>query len=254
MTPAQATLQLDAMQKLLADPYTKQFLTSLSQGSGSAQGRESMIVLVHSLTPSLLAAPNGAEALKAIKTLLDQLVFNSSNVPQSFKTEVQAVYDQTKAMLGDATGIFPPLQKILACAGSAEIRCKDPSPATCTSKDDELVGALYDILSRPEGSGPGQGGVDLATLVGALKTLATIDSTGQTGRTLRMVVQGIEGAPDESEPHEMRDAVAALSKQALTEEEGKKLVPALSVLIEKNIVSELFSFVQDILYACPKKP
>jgi hypothetical protein len=247
LTPRTAGAQLGAIQALLADPYTRSFLASLS-GSGGAQGRDSMILLLHGLTPAITSAANGAAALSAIHQLLDSLVYGSSSVPQSFKDEIKAVMDNVGAMLADSTGIFPPLQKVLVCAASPQVRCADPS--SCTNHDDELIGALYDILSRPES----QGGVDLATLVGALKTLTTLDQTGQTGRTLRLIVQGIEGSPDPNDPHEARDAVARLAAEALTAEEGQKLVPALSVLIDKQVVTELFSLLQDLLYTCKPPP
>ena len=243
LTPQIAGAQLGAVQVLLSDPYTKQFLANLS-GSGGAQGRDAMILLFHTLAPSITSAANGAAALSAVDNLLNGLVYGSSSVPQSFKDEVKAVMDNASGLLADSTGIFPPLQKMLACAGSAEVRCVDPS--SCSTHDDELIGALYDILSKPEASG----GVDLATLVGALKTLTTLDQTGQMGRTIRMIVQGIEGSPDPNDPHEARDAVAELASSSLTAEEGQKLLPAVGVLIEKQVVTELFSLLQDLLYTC----
>jgi hypothetical protein len=243
LTPAVAAQVLGSLQTLLADPYTKQFLAQLSQGGG-ANARDNWILLIHGLTPSLIAAKSGADALKSINNLLNQLIYNSSSVPQSFKDEVKASMNNLGAMLADSTGIFPPLQRVLACTASAEVRCPDPS--SCSNHDDELVGALYDVISRPEA----QGGVDLATLVGALKTLVSLDSTGQTTRTLRLIVQGIEGSPDPNDPHEARDAVAALTKDALSAAEGAKLVPALSVLIRNRVVLELFSLLQDLLYTC----
>lgn len=247
LTPSIAASQLGNLQRLLADPYTKTFLANLS-GNGGAAGRDSMILLMHGLSPALTGATSGAAALAAIDKLLSSLVYNSSSVPQSFKDEVKAVTDGASAMLAEQTGIFPPLQRLLACAGSAQVRCLDP--ASCTSHDDQLVGALYDILSRPEASG----GVDLATLVGALKTLTTLDQTGQTGRALRMIVQAIEGSPNPNDPHEARDAVCALLKDALTAEYGQKLLPALSVLIEKQVVPELLGLLQDLLYTCKPPP
>jgi hypothetical protein len=255
MTPAVAAGQLGRLQVLLADPYTKQFLAQLN-GSGGAQGRDSLIVLLHSLLPSIVFAKTGADAMAAINNLLNNLVYNSSSVPQSFKNEVKAAMNDVAAMLADSAGIFPPLQGVLHCVASAPVRCADPSQCTClddtrlgclgSDHHDELVGALYDVVSRPETAG----GVDLATLVGALKSLATLDSTGQTPRTLRLIVQGIEGSPDPTDPHDARDAVAALTKDALTADEAARLVPALSVLIQNQVVLELFSLLQDLLYTC----
>jgi len=122
--------------------------------------------------------------------------------------------------------------------------------ATCTNHDNELIGALYDILSLPEASG----GVDLATLVGALKTLTTLDPTGQTARTLRLVVQGIEGSADPNADHEARDAVDSLLAGSLTVQEGQKLVPALTVMIDKGVVIEFINLLHDLLYTCSPPP
>ena len=259
LTPQTATAQLGAMQVLLADPNTKALLGSLT-ASGGADARDSMILLVHSLSPGIVAAhsiddvlgPNGS-----VTQLVNQFVYSSSSYPQSFKDEVKAVLGNADAMLSSAAyPMFPSLQELVACMGSAEIRCADP--AHCTNHDDELIGALYDILSKPESAG----GVDLATLVGALKTLTTLDQTGQTGRTLRMVVRSIEGCPTDSDActldpngtYEARDAIGALAADSLTAEEGQKLLPAVEVLIEKQVVTEMFSLLQDLLYTCKPPP
>jgi hypothetical protein len=244
LTPAIATTTLGNLQLLLADPYTKSFLASFSGNTG-AQGRTAIIKLLHTLSPALTTADSGTAALdNVVNTVVTPFVYNSSSVPQSFKDEVKAVLDSLYAMLADGTGIFPPLQHLLICTGSAQIRCIDP--ANCGPDDDELIGALYDIISRPES----EGGVDLATLVGALKTLTTLDQTGQTGRTIRMIVQGVEGSPDPTAPHEARDAVASLGKDLLTAEEGQKLLPALGVMIQDQVLPEFFNLLQDLLYTC----
>jgi hypothetical protein len=243
LTPSLATQSLGHLQTLLADPYTKQLLAQLNAGGGTESGRQSLIVLVHVIEPSILAAKNGDDVTAALKPLLDQ-VYNSSSFPDAFKNEVKAVVADTSAMLAPGTGILPPLQKTLACAASAQVRCIDPG--SCTNKDDELLGALYDLLSLPQSSG----GVDLSTLVGALKSLVTLDATGQTARTLRLIVESVKGSDDPTEPHDARDAVSALAKQALTADEGRKLVPAIEVLVQRQVLTELFSFLQDLLYKC----
>jgi hypothetical protein len=248
LDPAKAGTQLGGLQILLADPYTKQFLASFA-GKPGPQARDSIIVLANALSPAITNASSGQAALDQVKSqLLDPFIYNSSSAPQQFKDEVKAVMANTSALLADSTGIFPPLKKVVACIGSPEVRCVDA--ASCTDHKNELVGALYDVISLPEA----QGGVDLATLVGALKSLLTLDQTGQTGRTLRLVVQGIEGSPDPNDAHEARDAVASLASSSLTAQEGQKLVPALSVLIEKKVVGEFLSLLHDLLYTCSPPP
>jgi hypothetical protein len=266
LTPQSASALLSSVQTLLADPYTRTFLASLNAGGASSQGRDAIIVLINTLSPSIYTAPNGAAALSAINTLLSSLVFDTTGVPQQFKDEVRAVIgvdpntNQCPApgaasrgglcdLLSDQAGLFPPLASVLQCASSPLIRCIDP--ARCDpSHDNQLIGALYDVIAPPEA----QGGIDLATLVGALRTLTSRDQTGQTGRTLRLIVQGIEGSPDPNDLHLARDAVVSLAADALTAEEGKKLLPALSVLIQDQVVPELLSFLQDILCTCKPPP
>ncbi len=251
LTPQMATAQLGAIQTLLADPNTKALLGSLT-ASGGADARDSMILLVHTLSPGIVAASSIDDVLGpsgSVTQLVNQFVYGSSSYPQSFKDEVKAVLDGADAMMSSAAyPMFPSLQKLVQCMGSAQVRCVDPSQ--CSNHDDELIGALYDILSKPESAG----GVDLATLVGALKTLTTLDQTGQTGRTLRLIIQGIEGSPDPNDAHEARDAIAALAADALTAEEGQKLLPAVEVLIDKQVVPEMFSLLQDLLYTCKPPP
>lgn len=247
LTPAKAQVQLTAIQTLLADPTTKDFLRQLSQGS-SAKGRESVIVLGHLIVANLVAARSSADVAATLKQVTD-LVDNNNNFPQTFKNEVHAVVNNTLELLAPANGVLPPLQKVLSCASSAAIRCADP--ASCGKNDDELLGAAYDLLSLPQTSG----GIDLSTLVGAAGKLVSLDGTGQTARTIRLVVEGIKGSDDPTEPHEVRDAVAALTRQALTASEAQKLVPAVETLIERQVVTEIFSLLQDLLYQCtPPKP
>jgi hypothetical protein len=257
LTPAAATAQLGALQVLLADPYTRTFLASFA-GKPGPQARDAVIVLANALSPAITSAASGQAALAQVKSqLLDPFVYNSSSVPQSFKDEVKAVMTNASALLADSTGIFPPLKKVVACVGSPEVRCADA--ASCSDHKNELIGALYDVLSLPEA----QGGVDLATLVGALKSLTTLDQTGQTGRALRLVVRGIAGCPtisdqpcvlDPNGTYEARDAVASLASSSLTAQEGQKLLPALSVLIEKQVVGEFVSLLHDLLYTCSPPP
>jgi hypothetical protein len=267
LTPANAATQLGTLQQLLGDPQTKALLGQLGAANG-ADARQGIINLLHSLTPGIAEATDAPSALAPINQLLQNFVYSSSSYSQQFKDELQTSMTQIQAMLAAQTGIFPPLQHLLSCMGSAQVRCLDP--ASCDPHADELVGALYDVISRPEASG----GIDLATLVGALKSLTTLDQTGQTGRTLRMVIMAVEGCSfqngvevcdDPTTPHAARDAVAALAKDALTAEEGQKLLPAVEVLIcpvrdangacaQQSVVAELFSFLDDLLYTCKPPP
>jgi hypothetical protein len=249
LDPKTAHDQLDAIRLLLADPETQKLLSDLAGSGTSSSGRDGMIVLVNTLAPGLINPSSDAQtALKPINDLLNQLVYGSSNYSTQFQGEIRTVMTQTQALLAPQTGIWAPLQGVLRCAASPEVRCANP--ATCTNHNNELIGALYDLLSRTEI----QGGIDLATLVRAIESLTTLDQTGQTGRTLRLIVQGIEGSKDPNDPHEARDAVASFAASSLTAEEGQKLLPALSVLVEKQVLGEFISLLHDLLYSCSLPP
>ena len=238
LTPAHASKLVGDLKTLLADPTTKVFLGNISTG-GSAQGRAAVITIANSLLPGLIAAKNGENALKAVDDLAQQLVFSSASYTAAFKAKVKAVLDDIHAMLcgglaacgGVDTHIFPDVQLLLKCMSSPQV---DP--------DGALVGAIYDLISlKPLAGGPG---VDLPTLLGAIQAVAELDTTGQVVRMLRFIIVSAEG----NEP--ATEAVRGLLAEALTPEVGKNLVPALSVLVEKKVVSEVLALLQDILYTC----
>lgn len=238
LTPEAAASLLGTLQTLLNDPYTKQFLGNLSTGN-NASGRDSIVVLVNGLQPALVAAASGTALLKVVNDqVLTPFVYKSSTAPQQFKDEVKAVVDQISLLLGDQSGIFPPLQDALACIGDPVIRCADAN--NCTDHVNDLVGALYGVLSRPQASG----GLDLATLLGAVKTLVSLDSTGQTARTLRLVIKSI------NDSQEATDGVAQLLAQVLTPELGMKLLPTLDAMVQSSVLGEFLSLLDDLLYSC----
>jgi len=239
LTPQNAAQLFASVQTLLDDPYTQTFFAQLATGQG-ASGRDAIIVLVNGLQPALLAAQSGPALLAVVNDqLLQPFVYNPNNsIPQSFKDEVKAIMDSAGLLLGDQAGIFAPLQAVLACVGDPLIRCTDAK--ACTDHDNELVGALYDLLSRPKA----QDGLDLATLLGAVNTLLSLDTTGQTARTLRLVMSSI----DQSE--EATDGVRQLLAQVLTADLGEKLLPALDTMVENKVLGEFLSLLDDLLYSC----
>ena len=243
LTPARASNLVGDLQTLLADPQTKVLLGNIST-SGGATGRASVITIAKSLLPGLIAAKDGEDALSAIDNLAQQLVYGSTNYSAAFKSEVQAVLGDVHAILcggkaacgGLDTGIFPDAQLLLKCLSSPGV---DP--------DATLVGALYDLLSlKPLAAGAP--GVDLPTLLGAVKLVIDLDPSGQTVRLLRFIIASLEGNEQATE------AVRGLLAEALTPEVGKNLVPALSVLVEKKVLGEVLALLQEILSSCGKSP
>jgi hypothetical protein len=109
--------------------------------------------------------------------------------------------------------------------------------------DGTLVGALYDLLSlRP--LQPGVAGVDLPTLLGAVQAVVNLDKSGQVVRLLRYIITQIGNDEVATE------AIRALLAEAMTPEVGKNLVPALSVLVQHQVLGEVLALLQGILYKC----
>ena len=236
-TPAKAAADIGAIQDLLADPLTKQFLTGLSTGN-TAQGRQSTIVLAHDLLGAITSAQSGAAATQQIDNLLKKIVYPylEQRFPQAYVTKVKTAVN---AIIGDAgplsaqAGIFPFAQRLLLCANNPVI-----------DKDGEIIGALYDLISLQDTNG----GIDLATLVGAIKTLTTLDSTGQVGRSLRVIIQSARDDDDATE------AIRKLLAQVLTPEIGSKLLPPIDVLVQSKVLGEVVNLLDDLLYSCRPPP
>lgn len=235
LTPANAVPVLDHLAALLDDPEMQTFLSKVSNG-GSEQGRAAVITIAKSLMPSLIIAKSGQEAMGPITDLVNSLVLKpEAAYSQAFKNKVKAVLDDVGVLLGPQLGLWEPLRLTLVCLNNPDV-----------DKNGELIGAIYDLVSL-RSLGPSVPGVDLPTLLKALKTIAGFDPTGQVTRTLRMVVNSI--AADEA----ATEAVRQLLAEALTEDVGRKLTPSLAVMIQAKVLGEVFTLLDDLLYEC-KQP
>ncbi len=230
-TPAKAGADLGAIQDLLADPLTKQFLAGLSTGNGTAAGRQSLITLVHDLVGTITSADSGEHATAQIDNLLSKVVYPyiEQHQGQAFEAKVKKAVAAFEGLLSTPAGVFPFLKPLLTCINNPVV-----------DNNGEPVGALYDLVSLQSTTG----GIDLATLVGAVKTLVTLDPTGQVSRSLRLI---IEGARDDDAATE---AVRALLGQVLTPGLAQKLLPPLDVLVQKQVLGEVITLLDDLLYKC----
>ena len=234
-TPAKAASDLGAIQKLLADPITVDLLKRFTGNGGSAQGRAAIITLAHDLLGAVTSARSGSEATAQIDNLLQKIVypFIEQNYGLAYENEVKAAAAALEGAIGADAGIFPYLQNLLICANNPVI-----------DKNGELVGALYDLLTAQQQNG----GLDLSTLVGALKTLTTLDGTGQVSRSLRLIIAGARNDDAATE------AVRALLAQVLTTDIAQKLLPPLDVLVQKQVLGEVITLLDDLLYKCTPPP
>jgi hypothetical protein len=261
LTPVRGTRLANDLTALLNDPTTVHLLSSLGGTSSDPAARRAAVVtlLIH-LLPSIQAARDGAAALSPIQTILVSPLLNlygpGSSYSQQFQNEVRTVLidlgcaqDPTpnhagdciapndpvmgSGLLGTDAGLFPdiadPQMGLLHCLNDA-----DPMG--------NLLGALYDLITLQ--STAAGGSINLATLLGALQELLALDPTGQTNRTLRLVIEGIAADPTAV------DALSQLLAKTLTPTVGAELIPPLSQLIQHQVVGEILGLLQDILYSC----
>jgi hypothetical protein len=260
LTPARGNRLAADMSALLNDPTTVHLLNSLGGGgSDPAARRHAVVTILLTLLPSIQAAQNGAAAVSPIENIVVNVLhlYGSSTAPSTYSTQFQnevrtvlvdvgcadanntgncAVPNDPvmgAGLLGPTSGLFPdiadPQIGLLQCFSSV-----DPTG--------NLIGALYDLITLQ--SVAAGGSINLATLLGALQELLALDPTGQTNRTLRLVIEGIAADPTAV------DALSQLLAKTFTPTVGAELIPPLSQLIQHQVVGEILSLLQDILYSC----
>ena len=78
--------------------------------------------------------------------------------------------------------------------------------------------------------------------------MTTLDSTGQVGRSLRVILQSARNDEQATE------AIRALLAQLLTPEIGSKLLPPIDVLVQSKVLGEVVNLLDDLLYSCRPPP
>ncbi len=269
LTPTVGTRFIGDANALLNDPTTVGLLAELGGGAGTdpAARRQAVVTILLDLLPSIENAPDGATAMSPIENLLVNVLHlyaADSTYPAAFQNEVRtllvdlgcadpqntgtcSVPDDPvmgAGLLGplpSGAGIFPDITTasqqsgLLWCLSNANV---DPTG--------NLIGALYDLITLQ--STAAGGAINLGTLLGAVQELLALDPTGQTNRSLQIIVEGIASDPT------VVEALRELLAQALTPAVGQELIPPLSAIIQHQVVGEILSLLQDILYSCNPPP
>jgi len=278
LTPARGTRLINDLTALLNDPKTVGLLNTLGGGTNTdpAARRQAVVTLLLTFLPAIQSAQQAADYLDAngihrsgALSIVENLIVNvlhlygSPSGPSTYSTQFQnevrtllrdlGCADAHNAgtcslpqdltldavmgtgVLGPEAGLFPDL----ADPQNGLLQCISASSVDPTGK---LLGALYDLITLQ--STAAGGSVNLATLLGALQELLALDPTGQTNRTLRLVIEAIASDPTAV------DALSQLLAKTLTPTVGAELIPPLSQLIQHRVVGEILSLLQDILYSC----
>jgi hypothetical protein len=240
LTPQLTDQSMGVLRDLLTDPTLRPLLLSLASGS-NAQGRESVVFLVHFFITKISVVQTGAQASAALQDILDKLVYPSVS-DDALKRHLQAGADLLGRAIADDVGAFPALQRLVACAANPAI---DLDPVS--GKNAELIGAVYDLLVSPQG-------VKVVDELDLVSRLVRLDEDGQIVRAAHGVVAGM--ASDE----QALDAVRAMLAEALCGPGpvctgaafSQGMLPALTLLVERGGLLDFFTLVSDVLEGCGK--
>ena len=240
LTPQSASQATGVLKDLVLDPTLRPLLLSLASGS-SAQGRDSVVFLVHFFVGEIAAVQTGAEASAALQDILDQDVYPSVT-DDALKAHIQAAADLLGRMIADDVGAFPALQRLVACASNPVV---DVDPVSGQSS--ELIGAVYDLLVSPNG-------VSVGDELDLVNDLVRLDEDGQVTRAAHGVVLAMLGDA------EALDAVRGAAAEALCGPGpvcdgvafSKGVLPALALLTEHGALLDLVTLLSDVLEGCNK--
>jgi hypothetical protein len=238
LNPQLAGQSIGVLDDLVLDHTLRPLLLSLAAGQ-SAQGRDSVIFLVHFFITEISAVRTGAEASAALQDILDKFVYPAVG-SDVLKQHLQAAADLLSRAIADDVGAFPALQRLVACAADPAI---DLDPVT--KRSGEAIGAVYDLLVQPSG-------VSVTDELDLLTRLVTLDQDGQVVRAAHGLVAAL--ANDE----QALDAVRAALAEALCGPEpacsgtafAQGMLPAVATLAEHGALQDLFTLLSDVLEGC----
>jgi len=222
---------LDALRDLLADPKLQQFLTSYESGSGD-RSRAAWQVLGRQLLVTVSQTPDDETYFDGVQGIIDTLLnFLSAEEYDELRPKVEEVALVLKGLMNPdrPNAILGPLKGVSRCLA-------DPS----VDANMDLVGALYDLVSKPSA----ESGLDLVELVDALIGLADADREG--------VIMGLVHAVCASSMRDpnAQDGMRRFFQDALTKENARLALPALTTMVDRDVLAELFVLIDNLLYGC----
>jgi len=105
----------------------------------------------------------------------------------------------------------------------------------------DIVGSLYDLVSLPADNPVG---VDLVGFVGSLIDVAEADPNGVIMGLLHAIFRSSMDDPD------AQDAMRRFFGEALTQENARLSLPALTRMLEDDVIGEVFTLLDELLYGC----
>jgi hypothetical protein len=225
---------LGAIKALVNDPALQSFLQTYEDAEQTASGRSAFQKLAKVLGGSLAAMPEDERYFNDIQGLVDQI--------ESFLDKNPDKYGQLKSELDDAVAV---VKGFLDPQRAGAVLRPLKGVVNCVNKvdaDGELVGVFYDLLSKP-GDASGQG-LDLKEVVTAVDRLAQLDENGVLFGAIHTVL--VSTRHDEAS----MDALRQFLQQVLTVDNAKATMPALQAMVDKGVLNEILTLLDNLLYGC----
>jgi hypothetical protein len=226
---------LQAIDDLLRDPALQSFLDSYQDSDGTGKGRESFQALGKVLGQAFANMPEDEHYFDSIQKVVDTLVqFLDSDKDHKYeglKQKILVVVDLFKQVLD------PKRPDTISAQLKAVVGC-----LTVVDANQEVVGALYDLLSRPGGA-DGKG-IDIKEFFDALHAVAKLDTDGVLMGALHTILASIRA--DEANMNVLRLFLVDF----ITVENAKKLLPALQLMLQRGVLSEALSLIDGLVYGC----
>jgi len=208
---------LDGVFELIEDPFFEPFLETFEQNTET--GRPAIISIFVQVMGFL--AQDDFQ-ISRVETLLESVVYPLVN--EDLRKRLQRLVD----LLGEATseeaGIFLPLQRAVRCG-------MDHPP-----ERNELIGFAYDLVVSEQ--------VGLQEVLASVEGLVSEDDTEVLLNQLANLIDGI------GEDVRARDDLLELVAMLLSTPDSALLFPTLIELIERDVVSEAFDAVAEVLGGC----
>lgn len=225
---------LRAVKALINDPALQSFLASFEGAQHDGAGRDGFQKLAKVLGEGFAATPEDEHYFDQIQLLVDQVTGFLDKDPDKYgrlRKEVDDLAALIKGLMDPKRpgAILHPLKAVVDCVNHVDDK-------------QELVGALYDLLSRQ--GGVGGEGLDLKEVVDGLDGLAQVDRDGVLLGFFHVVLKSTR------EDEQAMDNLRALLADVLTVENARAVLPALQTMIERGVIDEVAGLFDNLLYGC----
>lgn len=227
---------LSVLDSLVSDPALQDFLAAFESSQSDGKGRAGIQALGRILLQAVADIPRDEWTyFDQVDDLIGRLLLPFLRSSERYAGLEDTVLDAVD-LLRDL--LHPTRENAFLAQLSDVSRC-----VVQVDTGNELVGVLYDLLSRPAQGGNADG-LDLAELVEVIDRLVRLDRDGVLFGAIHTILSSTRADPL------AMDAVRIFLVEVLTVDNARRLLPALQVMLERGVVTELVVVLDNLLYGC----